>query len=104
MKVDLEGLSKKELTDLKKRVDQAITDFDKRKKQEAIAALEAKAKSLGFDLNELVGEAGKRKRKPAKAKYVNPANKSETWTGRGRKPRWAEAALKSGKSLEDLLI
>ena len=97
-------MSLKELKDLKKQVDKAITSFEARKKRDALDALEVKAKSLGFSLNELVGSTGVRTRKPAKPKYANPANKSETWTGRGRRPRWVEAALKSGKSLEDLAI
>jgi DNA-binding protein H-NS len=38
------------------------------------------------------------------AKYSNPANDSETWSGRGRKPLWFVAALKSGKRPEDMMI
>jgi DNA-binding protein H-NS len=37
-------------------------------------------------------------------KYRNPENPSETWAGRGLKPRWLAAALKSGKKLEDFGI
>ena len=37
-------------------------------------------------------------------KYRNPENPSETWAGRGLKPRWLSAALKSGKKLEDFSI
>jgi DNA-binding protein H-NS len=37
-------------------------------------------------------------------KYGNPENPSETWAGRGLKPRWLVAALKSGKKLEDFSI
>jgi DNA-binding protein H-NS len=37
-------------------------------------------------------------------KYRNPENPSETWAGRGLKPRWLAAALKSGKKLEDFSI
>jgi DNA-binding protein H-NS len=37
-------------------------------------------------------------------KYRNPDNPSETWAGRGLKPRWLAAALKSGKKLEDFSI
>jgi len=43
-------------------------------------------------------------RGPVPLKYRNPANPSETWTGRGLKPRWLAAALKSGKKLEHFLI
>jgi DNA-binding protein H-NS len=37
-------------------------------------------------------------------KYRNPENATETWAGRGLKPRWLTAALKSGKKLEDFVI
>ena len=104
MKIDLDPLSLKDLKTLQKQVADKINGYEERKKKEALAAVEEKAKSLGFSLNELVSASGVKKRKPAKPKYANPANKSETWTGRGRKPRWAEAALKAGKSLDDLAI
>ena len=37
-------------------------------------------------------------------KYRNPDNPAETWAGRGLKPRWLAAAIKSGKKLEDFSI
>jgi len=37
-------------------------------------------------------------------KYCNPENPAETWAGRGLKPRWLTAALKSGGKLEDFAI
>jgi DNA-binding protein H-NS len=37
-------------------------------------------------------------------KYRNPENPAETWAGRGLKPRWLAAALKSGKKLEDFSV
>lgn len=37
-------------------------------------------------------------------KYRNPNNPTETWSGRGRQPRWLTAALKSGKKLRDFEI
>src|SRR5580692_7711244 len=37
-------------------------------------------------------------------KYRNPENATETWAGRGLKPRWLTAAIKSGKKLEDFAI
>jgi DNA-binding protein H-NS len=32
------------------------------------------------------------------------ANPAETWAGRGLKPRWLTAAIKTGKKPEDFLI
>jgi DNA-binding protein H-NS len=37
-------------------------------------------------------------------KYRNPDNSAETWAGRGLKPRWLAAAIKTGKKLDDFLI
>ena len=37
-------------------------------------------------------------------KYRNPDHPSETWTGRGKQPRWLAAQLRSGRTLDDLRI
>ena len=37
-------------------------------------------------------------------KYFNPSAPLETWSGRGKQPRWVVAALRSGHKLEDLRI
>lgn len=37
-------------------------------------------------------------------KYRNPANSAETWSGRGPRPAWLEAALAEGWRLENLEI
>lgn len=36
--------------------------------------------------------------------YRNPENHSETWAGRGNRPRWLKAALKGGGKLEAFAI
>jgi DNA-binding protein H-NS len=48
--------------------------------------------------------SSKLKGKKIKPKYRNPANKSETWAGRGREPKWFTAAIKAGKTREQLTI
>jgi DNA-binding protein H-NS len=37
-------------------------------------------------------------------KYCNPSAPAETWSGRGKQPRWLVAALGSGSKLDDFLI
>ena len=37
-------------------------------------------------------------------KYFNPSAPTETWSGRGKQPRWLVAALRSGSKLDDFLI
>lgn len=102
--INLNDLSLKELKDLQSQVNRAIANYEDRKKKEALAELEEKARQMGFSLAELTGATVARKRAPATAKYANPADPSETWSGRGRKPRWFDAALKSGQRPEDLAI
>jgi DNA-binding protein H-NS len=104
MTVDLNSYSLKELKDLQSQVAKAIAGFEDRRKKQALAELEEKARALGFSLAELTGSAPVRKRSPAVPKYANPANKSDTWSGRGRKPRWFAAALKAGKKPESMAI
>lgn len=62
----------------------------------------------GFSKSELgfIGKAGTLKNKASDkgAKYVNPNNKAQTWSGRGRQPGWMKAALTKGMTAEQLLI
>lgn len=102
--MDLNNLSLKELKELQSQVARAIASYEDRKKKEAVAELEDRARQMGFTLAELLGTLVTRKRAPASAKYANPANPAETWSGRGRKPRWFEAALNEGRSPEDLAV
>jgi DNA-binding protein H-NS len=102
--MDLNALSLKELKELQARVTKAVATFEDRRKKEALAELEDRARQMGFNLSEFFGAAPARKRAPAVAKYANPANPADTWSGRGRKPRWFEEAVKAGKSADDLTI
>lgn len=108
MAIDLSGLSLKELKSLQTRVEKEISGFKDREKRAALAALDEKARELGYpSAAAMLGATGApkmRKRSPAVPKFANPANTSETWSGRGRKPLWFVAALKSGKSPDDMSI
>ncbi len=104
MNIDLNALSLKELKDLQAAVTKAVSGFDDRKRKAALSQVEEAARALGFTLSELTGTAVPRKRSPAVPKFANPANATDTWSGRGRKPRWFVAALKSGKTAEQMAI
>ncbi len=41
---------------------------------------------------------------PVFPKYRNPAEPTQTWSGRGKQPRWLSAQLRSGKKLDDFRI
>jgi DNA-binding protein H-NS len=102
--IDLENLSLDELKKLRKEVDSEIKSFGDRKKRQALAEVEAFARDRGLSPSDLTEIAKRRTRKPAKPKYAHPDNPEQTWTGRGRRPRWLEDALSKGKSLEEMAL
>jgi DNA-binding protein H-NS len=104
MKMDLNTLTLKELKKLRKDVDKTIADFENRKKREALVELEKKAAEMGFSLSDLTGGKAGKIKKPSIAKYRNPADASQTWTGRGRIPLWMKALETAGGSRDDTLI
>jgi hypothetical protein len=50
------------------------------------------------------GKKAKTAKKPSPPKFANPADKTQTWSGKGRQPEWFKAAMAAGKSPEDLAI
>jgi DNA-binding protein H-NS len=105
MIVDLDSLSLKELRQLEKEVSAAIAEFNDREKRKKIAEAQAFIRELGLSAADLADLAGKRGKKTVgSAKYANPADRSQTWTGRGRKPAWVSAHLAAGGSLDALAI
>ena len=120
MSINLNGLSAKQLGALiqQARKQQAVVA-----RRAPIAKVRAKltklAKAEGYTVEELFGAAApargrkaatkaspKAGRKLGKVapKYRNPANTKDTWTGRGRKPRWMAELVAAGKKVEDFLI
>lgn len=103
MSIDVNTMSLEDLAKLKKDVDKAIASFEARKMAEARAALDAKAREMGFTFEQLAGGKGGKKA-PVAPKYRDPANPSATWSGRGRRPHWFNEGMAAGKSPEDFLI
>lgn len=100
--MDLSNMSKDDLLSLQKDVAAALKTFDDRKRKEALAAAEAVAREHGFALSELTGKKSIATRHPAK--FANPADKSQTWSGRGRKPGWVVTWEADGKDLADCAL
>ncbi len=101
--INLETLSRDELTQLHKEVEKALARYEARMRKEALAAAEAKAKEFGFRLSDLAGEMSATSAR-IPAKYRHPENPELTWSGRGRQPGWVKEHVEAGKPLEELLI
>lgn len=100
---NLDSFSYAKLVELRSEIDALLEE----KKSEERAALKQKladlAKERGFELDDVMGRRGKRG--SVAPKYRDPDNAANTWTGRGRMPRWMVAATKKrGVKKEDFLI
>ncbi|WHP69590.1 H-NS histone family protein [Phaeobacter inhibens] len=107
MGIDLTGLSPAELDALAKDIEARKVEVEKEAKQNAYAEMLAVAEKHGVAFEDVIalhGGKGRKSGAKAAAKYANPEDASQTWSGRGRKPAWVHAALEAGKSIEDLEI
>jgi DNA-binding protein H-NS len=96
---ELKGLQAEIEKEIKTRQQQEVT-----KAREQILAI---AQGLGVSVEELLANGGAKSKgsgKKVQAQYQNPADNTQTWTGRGRQPRWIAEGLASGKTLEDFRI
>ena len=119
MSIDLRGLSAKELAALISKAKEQQVRIAKRTPIATVRSKNSKfAKAEGYTLDELFGTSTKATKKTAKAagakparklgkvapKYRNPANTKETWSGRGKQPRWLAALTAKGRKVEEFLI
>ncbi|MBR0906420.1 H-NS family nucleoid-associated regulatory protein [Bradyrhizobium liaoningense] len=107
-KLELESMSLDDLWSLHEEISGILSDRIKAEKHE----LEKRLAALGGGGAVLVdagpvklSSTGKPRRKYPRVlpKYRNPQT-SETWSGRGKRPRWLVAAMKSGKRIEEFRI
>jgi DNA-binding protein H-NS len=98
----LKSMSVAKLTDLRVKVDAAISEKVAARRRE----LEVQLSELTrHDPKETRGKVrGRRPMGSVPPKYRNPKDLSQTWAGRGLQPLWLRDALKSGKKLDSFLI
>lgn len=100
----LEKMSHSELANLRAEVERLIAEKQAAERMALKHQLAEMAKAQGFSLDEVMGKARKGKG-TVPIKYRDPKNPENTWTGRGRTPRWLVAATKGGRvKKEDFLI
>ena len=100
---DLLETSAKELQAFKTTLNLAIAKKSEREKLELKEKLEALASESGYTLEELT-KIKTKKKSLSPALYQNPDDKTQTWSGKGRKPNWLLTQLEAGKSVEDFKI
>lgn len=112
MNVDLSPLTVEELEAVIVNANAMIAQHQTKKHHQAYLNVLQIASEQGMSIEELltVGRRAEGRAKPAmpvkkvEARYRNPENHTETWTGRGRTPLWLAARLAEGENLADFLI
>lgn len=109
MKPDISSLSVLELEKLTHEAQALIESKKEQHLDDAYERIVQIAAEVGLSLDALVarGQSKSAKsavRKPVAPRYRNPDDANETWTGRGKQPRWLAAKLAAGSSLDDFLI
>ena len=108
MMPDISNLTVEQLKKLQIEAEALIVS----KKDEAVETAYAQileiAQQAGLTVEQILG-FGSTKRKKGTRKAVEPRYRSKTnpansWTGRGKQPRWLVAEIEKGAKLEDFLI
>src|SRR5918912_476747 len=116
---DIENMDESELRELIDRAQKALDRIVAKRARRTLKEAKRLAAEVGFEatfVKPAKGD-GRRRRKADETKaaepstrakvapkYRNPDNPAETWTGRGRQPRWVQAALSGGRSLGEFAI
>ena len=97
----LSEMSLDELWDLHERVGAILSDRieDEKKK------LEQQLNQLARRVTELSPRSPQRRSYPkVEAKFRNPDNPADTWSGRGKTPRWLARLIATGRKLDEFRI
>ena len=102
-------LSSYSIPDLQKLIIRINQEIEGKRRDEVLKArndMEQRAAELGLTIEEIINFDRKKKMTKAanKPKYRNPISPEQTWSGRGKRPRWLQEALKSGATLESFKI
>ncbi len=99
------NLSETELQAVINQAEKALKDKKSKKRKDVIAQIKDLAVSIGVTVD-IQNADVKRRRKGKKvaAKYRNPNDESQTWSGRGVAPKWMQALLESGRDKSEFII
>jgi DNA-binding protein H-NS len=106
-------MSETELRELLRSGQEALDRLVAKRARSTLKEAKRMAAEVGYELTFVKtgkSEGRKSKEKPLSSrakvlpKYRNPDNSDETWSGRGRQPKWVQAALAGGEGLADLAI
>ncbi|MGC9457438.1 MAG: H-NS family nucleoid-associated regulatory protein [Halothiobacillaceae bacterium] len=97
--VDLSQMSADELKALVEQAESSLRERHQRRIMELRKEAEELAREMGMSVGEVFGLEGRGAAQKSKLppKFMNPNNPKQTWTGRGKRPRWLAEALERGE-------
>lgn len=105
---NISGLSIEELEDLQVEAAKLIEIKKEKAIEDAYLKILSIAESVGYTVEDLLNvgaaNAKKKNRKIVEPRYRSKTNSQDTWTGRGKQPRWLVAEIEKGANLEDFRI
>ena len=103
---DLSHMSEDQLASVIESAQRALRDKQLGKRKEVIAEIRRLATSAGLtvEISEGSKPVSARKGSKVSAKYRNPHNHEQTWTGRGMKPRWLKAFIDQGHDIREFSV
>lgn len=103
--MNLENKSPEELAALIAEAQAQLQTRQQSKRKEVLAQIKELAASINVTV-QIVDEAKKVDKRVSSvaAKYRNPSNPSDTWTGRGLMPKWLRQLIDSGRNKDEFLI
>jgi DNA-binding protein H-NS len=107
MAVDIKSLNHNQLNDLISKAQMRQNELRKEKVSKLREKIHALIKAEGYSFEDIFGQGRAKTRRSGGTvapKYRNPADPEQTWSGRGKRPRWFNDALKAGKKEKDLAI
>lgn len=105
--LDMDALSVDDLWRLYEEIGQVLSvrlTREKRELEKRLAQLRREQERQETEPAVATGSRERRKYPRVYPKYRNPNEPSETWSGRGKQPRWLKAALQTGRSIEEFVI
>jgi DNA-binding protein H-NS len=95
-KLDLDAMTVDELWHLHQEIARILVvrvTSQKRELEMRLAQLSRETQVQSSDSSKSLAHAARRKYPPVFPKFRNPQVPAETWSGRGKQPRWLSAAL-----------
>jgi DNA-binding protein H-NS len=108
--IELEGMSLDALAGLQRQVEAELLRKHKARQSEALQQIARLAAEAELGVEDVIAHLEGRRRKGKRSsgtlppRYRDPEDPSNTWAGRGKRPKWLEAKLAADATLEDFLI